>query len=70
MAFNLVDDGTLDTVLRCQGCGEEARYNESLETDTDCEAEKPGDACGCRGRFIAWAKRDAEEQHECPGGQK
>ena len=65
MAFNLVDDGTLDTVLRCEGCGQESRYN-GLDFDSpDCEAIKPGGVCLCFARFIVWAKADAEEQHVC-----
>ena len=27
MAIELSDDGTMDTVLRCNECGEEMRYN-------------------------------------------
>lgn len=27
MGFRLVDDGTLDTVLQCEDCGEELRFN-------------------------------------------
>jgi RNase P subunit RPR2 len=34
MAFNLSDDGTLDTVVTCSECGAELRYN----FDGDMEA--------------------------------
>ena len=68
--FNLVDDGTLDTVLRCDGCEQESRYNAAHFDSSECEATKPGDVCLCFDRFIAWVKGDAEEQHECFGGQK
>jgi len=67
MAFDLVDDGTLDTVLRCRGCGQESRYSED-RIDPDCEQQNGGGSiCYCYNRFVAWAKVDAEEQHECPG---
>jgi len=66
MAFNLVDDGTLDTVLRCEGCEQESRYGAAHFDSSECEATKPGDVCYCYDRFIAWAKGDAKEQHECP----
>ena len=62
--FSLADDGTLDTVVACDDCGEEVRYYTDLD-DEDCEAEKTGDDCGCYDRFVAWAKKDAEEHHEC-----
>ena len=63
---NVIDDGTLDAVLSCNDCGEEARYNwEDEGDDPDCEAEKPGDVCNCWNRFVIWTKHQFEEMHEC-----
>lgn len=33
--FELVDDGTMDTVLKCRSCGEELRYNPEPEEGED-----------------------------------
>ena len=59
MGFKLVDDGTLDTVLQCEDCGEELRFNPTddigeddripfcldLATSThECEAEESQEA--------------------------
>lgn len=63
MAITLTDDGTLDTVLRCDQCGEEMRYN--------YDGEPPGQyvtvAAYLRGviAFVNWAIDDAEQEHEC-----
>lgn len=31
MTFTLLDDGTLDTVVRCDRCGREERYSDSSD---------------------------------------
>jgi hypothetical protein len=56
MAFELSDDGTMDTVLVCVSCGAEARYT------FDGDGEESYDA------FVEWAIEDAEgdHDHECP----
>jgi len=59
-SFSLGDDGTLDTVIVCDACGEEIRFNfqydgaleAALETETYDE-------------FVTWAKEDATETHVC-----
>lgn len=67
MAFTLTDDGTLDTVVKCDQCGEELRYTytpdeptERLSRDRDLTDDgKDYDA------FVSWAIDDAEQTHEC-----
>jgi hypothetical protein len=51
--IHLSDDGTLDTVFRCDQCGEEIRYTFDGEGSYD--------------DFVAWAIQDAEEEHACEG---
>ena len=53
--FQLVDDGTLDTVVRCMDCGDEERY--SIEAD-DNESR------------IEAALFMAAKDHECEGEQE
>lgn len=53
MPFELSDDGTLDTVLRCTTCGEERRYNFDPETGESYD------------EFIDWAIEDANDDHDC-----
>ena len=55
--IRLGDDGTMDTVLVCDGCGEEMRYNFNHEDDCD--------EAGCYDQFVDWALEDAQENHEC-----
>lgn len=60
--FRLGDDGTMDTVVVCEECGEEMRYNydplprESDDARTDEQAYDD---------FVEWALEDAESEHEC-----
>lgn len=63
MTFSLVDDGTLDTVLVCDGCGTELRFNPDPHLD-DCP-EGEGESCECQDAVIEWAMADAEATHEC-----
>ena len=63
MAFYLTDDGTMDTVVRCENCGQELRYNyasgpfadEDYYTDDETAYDE----------FIAYALYDAELEHSC-----
>ena len=66
MTFTLGDDGTLDTVLACDDCGETLRYNtDSLcWHDAECR-QQGGKTCECYAEFIEWAKADAGVTHEC-----
>lgn len=48
----LTDDGTLDTVISCPECGEEARY--TLDG-----------ADGSYDDFVKWAIDDFDSEHEC-----
>lgn len=68
MGFSLGDDGTLDTVIVCDDCSQEFRYNaQSMpEHYTSCKAGVNDDApCTCYETFVAWAKEDASESHDC-----
>ena len=60
--IRLSDDGTMDTVLKCDECGEEMRYNFDTHNE-DCTDESG--ACGCYDEFVDWAIEDAEYEHEC-----
>ena len=53
--FKLSDDGTLDTVVTCEDCGEEVRYNFSDDTRDSMTYEE----------FVEWCLEDAAEDHEC-----
>lgn len=53
MAAELRDDGTMDTVIACDRCGEEERYNWD------------GEGFGSYDAFVAWALKDFDETHEC-----
>jgi len=63
MAFELTDDGTMDTVVRCTECGQELRYNYDPSgpgaEDSELSDEDAYDA------FIAECIEDAESEHEC-----
>ena len=59
MAFRLGDDGTLDTVVVCEDCGQAERYNYQGEDESAFEGP------GAYQDFIAWALRDAETEHDC-----
>lgn len=53
----LTDDGTMDTVLRCDRCGEEMRYN--------YDGSSEGDGEQTYDEFVDWAISDAEKLHDC-----
>lgn len=55
--FRVGDDGTLDTVIVCNRCGEEMRYN----YDGDSELETYDDFVD----FVDWALEDAADSHTC-----
>jgi hypothetical protein len=57
MPIKLGDDGSLDTVLVCDECGAEMRYNYD---DTDHSGNP--DAYE---EFVDWAIADASDQHSC-----
>ena len=57
--IELIDDGTLDTVLRCSECGEELRYN------YDGGDISPDESAPSYDSFIEWAIQDATDTHEC-----
>ncbi len=59
MAALLGDDGTLDTVIYCSECGEEARYNYDGGDIDEETAPQSYDA------FIDWCLENFESEHEC-----
>jgi hypothetical protein len=72
MAIELIDDGTLDTVLRCSECNEEMRYSTPMdaydETDGPCEhgVKSGGDGCSdCRDAWIAELITECSDEHVC-----
>lgn len=54
--MQLVDDGSLDTVFECDVCNHLIRYTYTPSAWPSYEA------------FVAWAKEDAAEDHECDDG--
>ena len=67
MAIELTDDGTMDTVLRCDECGEEFRFNYS-----DGPADGPrcehglDDGCSdCYDDFVDDSIAEIEAEHRC-----
>jgi hypothetical protein len=66
MAFHLVDDGTLDTVVRCTHCGEEIRSNfasSDYDGGEECELVDEDTAYD---NFVDECIDDAFNTHECP----
>ena len=66
--FSLVDDGTMDTVIACDDCGQEMRYNFDGDHGEDCTPIANGD-CDCYGRFVDWAIEESADCHYC-GSEK
>lgn len=62
MAFYLTDDGTLDTVVKCEDCGEELRYNYDIGGPDQVQGEDPDEPYY---QFVDWVMDDAAEQHKC-----
>lgn len=70
MAFELTDDGTMDTVVRCADCGAEMRYNYQTgaddPTDTAEASDADADAMRLYDAFVDECIADAESEHTCP----
>jgi hypothetical protein len=71
-AFELTDDGTMDTVVRCAECGEERRYTfdpagpyEVDDPDNNQPQSDEQQAEAAYEEFTRWACEDAEQDHEC-----
>lgn len=58
--FVLIDDGTLDTVVKCDACGEEIRFNYAEACCLPPIAKPPSYKA-----FVAECCIDAEEDHLC-----
>ncbi len=59
--MRLTDDGTLDTVLICEECELEVRYNFASADENAYPEGEQGYA-----EFVQWAINDADETHDCP----
>lgn len=57
-SFTLVDDGTLDTVIKCDHCGIEYRFN----YDGSLDEEESQDGYPA---FVEWCMNDMDADHEC-----
>lgn len=57
--FVLVDDGTLDTVVKCSLCGCEERFNFDGDADDDRADGRAYDA------FMEWCFEDMDSEHIC-----
>lgn len=67
--FELVDDGTLDTVVECTRCGKRHRYSsENLVDDSEVEEydfTDVNDVEELDELRVTRAIEDAEDSHEC-----
>ena len=64
--IRLGDDGTLDTVLVCRECGQEARYSyDGAPFMDDDRREVDGEAD--YNAFVTWAIEDFDSEHVCEG---
>lgn len=61
----LLDDGTMDTVIVCEHCGEEARYSwQQVEIDT--ASDYPEVQQQNYDEFVKECIEDFDESHACP----
>jgi len=60
--ITLIDDGTLDTILKCTDCGEEFRFNFSPEDDV--LLIKTGDQSPYD-QFVEECKQEVIDEHDC-----
>ena len=69
--FVSIDDGTLDTVLACDTCGQEERYTwDGDHGQYGCKEDAYPGHCDCYECFVASAIEDRNDLHECPGPQQ
>lgn len=71
MAIEETDDGTMDTVVRCDICGEEFRFNYDPSMD-DAEIDAD-DEQACMEAYDAWIDGCIEEmevEHDCQGDKR
>lgn len=66
MSIYLTDDGTLDTVLKCDRCGEEFRFNYSPEWAIDGPEPTDGQNEAAYSDFVAESISEVEDEHTCP----
>ena len=73
MEFTLIDDGTMDTVVQCDKCGNAERFDSAalIGTMTDGDSIEsilshlPSDIAELNERRVATAIEWAEQDHEC-----
>ena len=70
--FYLVDDGTMDTVIRCGKCGGEARFNyDPAGADMECPEDNEDGSTdentmlSLYDAFVDSCIKDMESDHEC-----
>ena len=54
--IELIDDGTLDTVVRCTKCGKEFRGTFTPELHDDSDDYRA---------YVEWLIEETTEEHEC-----
>jgi RNase P subunit RPR2 len=62
--FELTDDGTMDTVVRCTNCGEEMRFNFDPDGPDGIEEDKDA-ATAAYDAFVEECIETAEDEHDC-----
>lgn len=66
--FELADDGTMDTVIRCKSCGAEARFNYDPGFDSDEDTPDENDDAANEARYDEWVEECIESMasdHDC-----
>jgi hypothetical protein len=70
MSIELTDDGTMDTVLRCDECGEEFRFNYDATGGTEDEYDLTNEEMEAKDEeeynaFVDDCIAEIEQEHEC-----
>ena len=64
MTMRLGDDGTLDTVIYCDNCNQEFRFNYSaFDYDATLDNDLTDEAAYMA--FVEWCKDEAAQDHNC-----
>jgi hypothetical protein len=68
MSFHLSDDGTLDTVVTCDRCGQDERYTYAGQDGSEpCEHGATDGCDACYDEWVEGVLEDAAETHDCLG---
>ena len=65
MGMELIDDGTLDTVIRCMDCGEEFRFNYAIGMEDHDGSDGVAGSDADYEAFVASCFDDVLAEHEC-----